>query len=265
VRALPAVPASRGPKLTPRRGDGTAPPAAAAIAERVAETRARIAAAARRAGRDPAAVTLVAASKLQPVAAIEAARAAGVAVFGESRVQEALSKMQLLSGPIEWHFIGPLQTNKARAVVEAFSAVHSVDRLRLAEALDAAAHQFGRVLPCFLEVNLAGEPTKHGFAPSEVAPAVPRLAALAHLDLVGLMAVPPATEDPERSRPWFRALAELRDRVATAVLDLGRAPKVFAGLLSMGMSDDFEVAVEEGATHVRVGTALFGPRRVEAS
>jgi pyridoxal phosphate enzyme (YggS family) len=230
------------------------------MAQRAAAIRSRIAGAARRAGRDPSAVTLVGASKRQPPELLAAAFAAGVTVFGESRVQEALAKIPLLPAEVEWHFIGPLQTNKARAAAGAFAVLHSVDRLALAEALDREAARLGRTIPCFLEVNIAGEATKHGFAPAGIDAALARLAELAGLEVVGLMAVPPATEDAERSRPWFRELARLRDQVArSAALDR------FAGLLSMGMSDDFEVAIEEGATHVRVGTALFGERPVASA
>jgi pyridoxal phosphate enzyme (YggS family) len=229
---------------------------AGAVADRAAAIRARIEAAAARAGRDPRAVTLVGASKLQPPELVAAAHAAGVLVFGESRVQEALGKIPLLPRSIEWHFIGPLQTNKARAAVTTFAAIHSVDRLRLAITLDQEASRAGRTLPCFLEVNIAAEATKHGFAPPELPAALPRLAALEALEVRGLMSVPPAGAAPEDSRRWFRALAELRDTVAAAgVLES------FRGDLSIGMSDDFEVAVEEGATHVRIGGALFGPRQ----
>jgi pyridoxal phosphate enzyme (YggS family) len=230
---------------------------AAEVADRVAGIRSRIEAAALRAGREESAVTLVAASKLQPIERLEAAFAAGVRVFGESRVQEAVAKIPALPPAIDWHFIGPLQTNKARVAAATFSTFHSIDRLRVAEALDAEAQRVGRVLRCFLEVNIGAEETKHGFAPAEIAAALPRLLELRALEIVGLMAVPPAGPTPEHSRRWFRALAELRDRIA-------RAPGYdsFPGLLSMGMSDDFEVAIEEGATHVRIGSALFGPRAV---
>jgi pyridoxal phosphate enzyme (YggS family) len=228
---------------------------AAGVGARAAEIRSRVEAAATRAGRDPRAVTLVAASKQQPPELIRAALAAGVTIFGESRVQEAQAKIPLLPSEIEWHFIGPLQTNKARAAVTTFAVVHSVDRLRLAEALDQEAARAGRALPCFLEVNIAGEATKHGFAPAELAPALPRLAELNALEVIGLMAVPPAGDSPEDSRPWFRALAELCRSIART----GELAS-FRGALSIGMSDDFEVAVEEGATHVRIGSAIFGPR-----
>jgi pyridoxal phosphate enzyme (YggS family) len=225
----------------------------AAIASRLGEIRARIAAACARAGRDPAAVTLVGASKLQPVAALAAAYAAGLRHFGENRVQEAERKAPELPGDVVWHLLGPLQTNKAKVAARVFQTVHSVDRLKAAGALAAAA-ETRRPLAVFLEVNLAGEPTKHGFAPGEVEVAAREIAVFPALRLRGLMAIPPEEETAERMRPWFRALAALRDRLRAA---LGPA---FSGDLSMGMSGDYEVAVEEGATHVRVGTALFGPR-----
>ena len=225
------------------------------MSERVSEVRSRIDAAARRAGRDPASVILVGASKGQPPERIGAAWEAGVHVFGESRVQEALAKMPLLPAAIEWHFIGPLQTNKARAAATAFAAFHSVDRPRLAQVLHHQAVRLGRVLPCFFEVNIAGEPTKHGFAANDLLAELPGLIRLDGLEWVGLMSLPPVEVDVTAARRWFRALAELRDRVAAAAGD-----STFRGWLSMGMSDDFEVAIEEGATHVRIGTALFGPR-----
>jgi hypothetical protein len=227
----------------------------AAIAERVAGIRARIAAAARRVDRDPASITLVAASKLQPAERILAAFESGVTVFGESRVQEALAKMSLLPKAIEWHFIGPLQTNKVRAAAPAFSVVHSVDRLRLAQALAQERSRLDRDVSCFLEVNVAGEATKHGFAADELMAALPELGQIEGIRIVGLMCVPPAGPTAEASRPWFRVLRSLRDQVAASA-ELAD----FQGLLSMGMSDDFEIAIEEGATHVRIGTALFGGR-----
>jgi hypothetical protein len=255
VRALPPLPPRRGSRLTARATAGPALEGAAAIAERAAELRSRIEAAAHRAARDPRSVTLVAASKLQPAARIRAAFESGVTVFGESRVQEALAKMPSLPPSIEWHFIGPLQTNKVRAAAAAFAMFHSVDRLRLAQALGQEAATLGRVIPCLLEVNLAGEATKHGFAPDDLIAALPQLAALDGIRILGLMCVPPAGPSAEASRRWFRALRNLRDRVAGT-------PRLadFPGWLSMGMSDDFEVAIEEGATHVRIGTALFGSR-----
>jgi len=217
--------------------------------------RERIAAAAARSGRDPASITVVAASKGQSPERLRAAWEAGITVFGESRVQEGLAKIPHLPPSAEWHFIGPLQTNKVRPAVAAFGVFHSVDRLRLAEALAREAVRLGRVLSCFLEINLACEPTKHGFSERDLDRELPRLARLDGLRWLGLMAIPPATPDGEAARPWFRALRTLSGRIVER-MESAR----FAGALSMGMSSDFEVAVEEGATHVRIGTALFGPR-----
>ncbi len=225
------------------------------IPERFARIQARIAAACQRAGRPAGSVVLVGASKVQPVAALAAAWEAGLRVFGENRVQEAVAKSGELPPGIEWHLIGPLQSNKVRPAVGLFQAVHSIDRPGIAEALDREAAAQGRTLDGFLEVNLGNEESKHGFSPEGLAEAVRPLAGLGHLRIVGLMAIPPQGDDPEDSRPWFQKLRALRD-------DLAARPewKSFPGFLSMGMSDDFEVAIEEGATHVRVGTALFGPR-----
>jgi PLP dependent protein len=234
------------------------------MAERLAGLRVRIEAACRRGGRDPAGVMLLGASKTQPAAAVAAAFRAGLRVFGENRVQEALEKSRELAAEagaaVEWHLIGPLQSNKVRPALELFRTIHSIDRLRIAEAVDREAAARGVAVQGFLEVNLGGEESKHGFSgegPAEgLAEAVRPLAALRHLRIVGLMAIPPQGEAPEDARPWFRKLRGLRDALAARPEWQG-----FPGWLSMGMSDDFEVAVEEGATHVRVGTALFGSRR----
>ncbi len=225
------------------------------VAARLGRVRERIERAARTAGREPAAVTLIGVSKTHPVPSLRAAAEAGLTIFGENRVQEAREKAPLLPATLEWHLIGPLQSNKARVACELFAAVHSVDRLKIARVLDAEAARLGRKLPCFLEINLGAETSKHGFTPAELAAALDELATLSHLHLVGLMAIPPFEADPEASRPWFRQLARLRDEVAArAVLP------TFEGALSMGMSHDFEIAIAEGATHVRVGTAIFGER-----
>ena len=232
------------------------------IATRLGAVRERMRAACVRSGRDPAGVTLVGAGKTQPVAVLHAAWAAGLRVFGENRVQEAEGKAAELPADISWHLLGPLQSNKARAAVALFDVVHSIDRPKIAHALEREAQLRGRELYGFLEVNVAGEPTKHGFAPAGLQAAVAELAARGRLRIVGLMAIPPFDDDPERARPWFRRLAALRDELAAR--PEWRAAE-FPGWLSMGMSSDFEVAIEEGATHVRVGTALFGERvdRVE--
>lgn len=231
------------------------------IAARYRDIDRRIGEACRRAGagtgRPREDVTLVGASKVHPAETLAAAWHAGLRVFGENRVQEALAKSRELAGlDIEWHLIGPLQTNKVKAALDLFRTIHSVDRLRVAEAIDQEAGRRGITVSGFLEVNLGGEESKHGFPIDGLTEAVRPLADLKHLKIVGLMAIPPQSEDPEGSRPWFRRLRELRDELASRPEWSG-----FPGLLSMGMSHDFEVAVEEGATHVRVGTSLFGPRK----
>jgi pyridoxal phosphate enzyme (YggS family) len=230
------------------------------IAQRLAEINRRIAAACARAERRATEVTLVAVSKTVEAGRIRAAIAAGVRVLGENRVQEAqtkLAELRALSDAqrVQWHLIGHLQSNKARRAVELFDAVHSVDSLKLAERLDQAAAELGKRLPVWLEVNLGGEATKAGLEPVAVLPLCEAVSKLEHLELKGLMAVPPFLDDPEEIRPYFRRLRELRDEaVRTGVAGLN------FGELSMGMSNDFEIAIEEGATFVRVGTALFGAR-----
>lgn len=226
------------------------------VGDRLRRIERRIAEACARAGRRPEEVRLLGASKGQPVAALREAWEAGLRLFGENRVQEAAAKAPELPAEIEWHLIGPLQTNKVRRALDLFAAVHSVDRPKIAEALAREAAARGVDLPVFLEVNLAGEASKHGFPADGLAAAAAPLAALPRLRVVGLMAVPPLGGEPEASRPWFRRLRALRDELAARPEWRG-----WPGWLSMGMSDDFEVAVEEGATHVRVGTALFGPRQ----
>ncbi len=215
-------------------------------------------AAARRAGRDPGAVALMAVTKTVSVERIREAYEAGQRLFGENRVQEFAAKAASLQLPgSAWHMIGHLQSNKARKAVELFSAVDSVDSLSLAEKLNAAAQVLGKRLPVLIEVNVGGEEAKSGLAPDspqlqELLLAAERLPAV---EFRGLMTVPPFADDPESARPYFRQLRELRDRIAGH-----RLPAVRMEVLSMGMSHDFEVAVEEGATCVRVGTAIFGER-----
>lgn len=227
---------------------------------RLAQINARIEEACQRASRPRDSVVLLGASKTQPAAVLAEAWQAGLRVFGENRVQEALAKSrelppEIVSG-IDWHLIGPLQTNKVRAALDLFRTVHSIDRPKIAEALDREAGARGITLTGLLEVNLGGEESKHGFVLDGLAEAVRPLADLQHLRIAGLMAIPPPGDSPEDSRPWFRRLRGLRDELAARPEWTG-----WPGLLSMGMSDDFEVAIEEGATHVRVGTALFGPRQ----
>ncbi len=208
---------------------------------------AAIAQACMRAGRSPHDVLLIAVSKTVEVERIRLAISAGVAALGENRVQEARGKIETLGRPVPWHLIGPLQTNKAKDAARLFDWVHSVDRLDLARELDRRARALGRTVDALLEVNVAEEPQKSGVRPGEIKALLDAFGALTAIRVRGLMAIPPAAPDPEQTRPYFRRLRELRDA---------------AGLehLSMGMSADFEVAVEEGATMVRVGTAIFGPR-----
>jgi pyridoxal phosphate enzyme (YggS family) len=228
------------------------------ISENLAAVRERIATAARRAGRSPDAIALMAVSKTQPLERIREAHAAGQRLFGENRVQEFAAKAGALQDlhAAEWHLIGHLQTNKASKAAELFCSVDSVDSLRLAEKLDAAARQLGKKLDVLVEINLGGEAAKNGIAPDsaleQLLIAAPRLEVLA---FSGLMTVPPFTEDPQDARPFFRKLRELRDTIAARKL-----PAVAMDELSMGMSHDFEVAIEEGSTCVRVGTAIFGER-----
>lgn len=232
---------------------------AAAIVSRLAALRARIAAACARAGRGADAVSLVAVSKRQPLVSLKAAYDAGQRIFGENRVQEALGKMDGLPADAEWHLIGPLQSNKVGSAAGRFAAIHSVDRSKIATLLDRAEAARGRRLPIFLEVHLGGEESKHGFDPATLLTEAEPLFRLPALEIVGLMCIPPYREDPQEVRPFFRQLRELRDRLASSPAATSQ-PGPFRGLLSMGMSHDFEVAIEEGATHVRVGTALFGER-----
>ncbi|TNF72212.1 MAG: YggS family pyridoxal phosphate-dependent enzyme [Acidobacteria bacterium] len=215
----------------------------------------RVTAACERSRRDPSEVTLIGASKSQPLDRMRAAWEAGLRVFGENRVQEALGKMDQLPPEVEWHFIGPLQSNKARKVVPRFVAVHSIDRTKIAMVLDGEARKQGARLQGYLEINLGGEPTKHGFEPATLLDRAAPIADLEGLEIVGLMAIPPFEPEIEQMRGWFRKLRQLRDELCSRAEWAG-----CPGYLSMGMSYDFEVAVEEGATHIRVGTALFGPR-----
>lgn len=225
------------------------------IAERLAQVQARIAAAAHRAGRDPASITLVAVSKTVPPDRIKEGVAAGLTVLGENRVQEAQAKIQTLGRLVQWHLVGHLQTNKAKLAVRLFDLIHSLDSLKLATELDRHARAAGKRVPCFVEANQGGELTKSGLAEAAVLPFIQEAAALGGIEIRGLMSLPPYLEDPEGVRPYFRRLRILRDEAATAGI-----PGLRLEHLSMGMSHDFEVAVEEGATMVRIGTAIFGPR-----
>jgi len=229
------------------------------ISENIAAIRERIEAAARRAGRSAADVSLMGVTKTHPSERIREAYAAGLRLFGENRVQEFSAKAGALAdlAEAEWHMIGHLQTNKAGKTVELFNAVDSVASVKLAEKLDAAARNLGKKLRLLIEVNVGGEAAKSGIAPDsrelqELLLAAPRFEAL---EFRGLMTVPPFTDDPEGARPFFRQLRRLRDAFAAR-----KFPAIGMDVLSMGMSHDFEVAIEEGSTCVRVGTAIFGER-----
>jgi pyridoxal phosphate enzyme (YggS family) len=237
------------------------------IAENIAEVQERIAAAARRAARNPEEITLMGVSKTFPVERIREAYAAGLRVFGENRVQEFAAKADALRDlHTEWHLIGHLQTNKAAKAAELFHAVDSVDSVRMAEKLNASAESAGKTLSVLVEINVGGEQAKSGVAPSlndrrdeqgsdeleQILRGAPRWG---NLKINGLMTIPPYTEDPEGSRAYFRQLRQIRASIAARDL-----PQISMAALSMGMSHDFEVAIEEGATCVRVGTAIFGER-----
>lgn len=228
---------------------------ASSVAERLAEIRDRIGEASTRAGRDPGEVTLVGASKRQPMDRLRAAAEAGLRVFGENRIQEAEQKIPVLPVDLDWHFIGTLQSNKTKIAARLFSTIHSVDRLKIARRLDREAGELDRRLRVFLQVNVGDQTSKQGFPEDGLAAAVRPIAELEHLEVLGLMAIPAYEENLENARKWLRRLRELRD-------DLAERPEWagFPGQLSMGMSHDFEIAVEEGATHVRIGSLLFGPR-----
>jgi len=229
------------------------------LQENLTRIRSRIDQACERSGRQPDSVRLMAVSKNQPPERVAEAALAGLTLFGENRIQDAKVKIPLCPGQLEWHFIGHLQSNKSRDAVSLFQVVQGVDSLALAEELQKQALKQARSLPILLEVNVAGESSKFGWNPDRLLAELPQLNALNRLEVHGLMTIAPYAVDPEQVRPIFRRLRELRDRCT----DLLGAP---LPVLSMGMSGDLEVAIEEGATLVRVGTALFGerPRRTEA-
>jgi pyridoxal phosphate enzyme (YggS family) len=223
------------------------------LPENLRNVRNRIAAAASAAGREPASITLIGVGKSQPASAIRAAVEAGLADLGENYVQEAVDKIGLLANAsVTWHFIGALQSNKTREVAENFQWVHTVDREKIARRLSLQRPHFARALQVCLQVRLGAEDTKSGVEPGGLKELADSVAGLPGLRLRGLMCIPPPESDPARQRHWFAELRRLRD----GLNDAGHALDV----LSMGMSDDFELAITEGATHVRVGTAIFGPR-----
>ena len=226
-----------------------------ALRSRLADVRARIERAAGRAGRDPAAVRLVAVSKTFSVDYVRAAAEAGQVDFGENKVQEALDKIERTSDlPLQWHLVGHLQSNKAKKVGR-FDLIHSIDAAALMTRVDEAASAAGRTIELLVQVDLAGEATKHGAREEELLGVFEAARGLLACRVIGLMLLPPAVEDPDQARPFFRALLTVRDRLVARGVDVSMLRE-----LSMGMSHDFEVAIEEGSTMVRVGTAVFGGR-----
>jgi len=223
------------------------------LASNLETIRRRIEAACARAGRPESSVTLLAVTKGQPPDVVSEAAQLGLTVFGENKVQEAKAKIPLCPGRLRWHMIGHLQTNKCRDAVDLFEMVQGVDSLHVAEELNKRADQAARTLPVLLEVNIVGEASKFGYPPERLLAELTQLNSLNRLEIHGLMTVPPWAAEPERVRPIFR---QLRDLKSQCEQQLG-AP---LAQLSMGMTGDFEIAIEEGATMVRLGTALFGPR-----
>ncbi len=225
------------------------------VSENLKHVMDRIAAAARRAGRDPSSVRLVTVTKTVDHDRIRQAIAAGAAILGENRVQEAKEKIEALGKVASWHLIGHLQTNKSKYAVKLFDLIHSVDTLELAKEIDKQAAKAGKVQDVLIEVSIAGEAAKAGVSIGDTVRLVKEAAGLKHIRVLGLMTMPPFSDDPEDSRPYFRKLRDLADAVRKEGI---------AGMsmneLSMGMSGDFEVAIEEGATLGRVGTAIFGER-----
>jgi pyridoxal phosphate enzyme (YggS family) len=221
--------------------------------QRVMETIER---AARQSGRDPESIRLLAATKTRSVAEIRVAVEAGVRLFGENYVQEGETKSKQVGASVEWHMIGHLQRNKVKGALEVFSVIESLDSLELARVLDREAGKRGGTARAFVEVNIGGEPTKSGVSRNQVSPLIEAVGGLPHLSVEGLMTVPPFFSDAEGARPYFRALKELQ-------LSLGNLgiPNVRLSELSMGMTNDYAVAIQEGATIVRIGTAIFGERR----
>ena len=228
------------------------------IAERVRGILSSVRAAAEKSGRDPSRVRLVAATKTVSVERIREGVDAGLSLLGENRVQEALPKIEALAkARVRWHFIGHLQRRKVRSIIGLFDLIHSVDSVELAHEIDRRAGEAGLVQEVLLEVNVGGESTKAGFCPDDLVQQVATMASLSHLRIKGLMAIPPPTVESESARPYFIQIRELAKTVAAEII-----PGVMMDELSMGMSNDYAVAVEEGATLVRVGSALFGARNV---
>jgi pyridoxal phosphate enzyme (YggS family) len=223
------------------------------IKENLLRVMERLEKAAQRSKRDPSEIKLVAVSKTVEAARIKEAIEAGVSILGENYVQEAKRKIEEIGRSVAWHFIGHLQSNKAKYVVYLFDMIHSLDNIPLAEELSRRAEQADRMIKVLMEINLSGEATKFGTDEGEILNLARRILQLSHLSLEGLMTMPPYFDSPEMSRPYYVKLRELKERLVREGIPMKE--------LSMGMSNDFEIAIEEGATYVRVGTAIFGPRK----
>ena len=227
------------------------------ISENLAQVKRCIIEAAKRAGRDPSGVRLLAVTKEQSDATVAKGIQAGMTLLGENKVQEASGKIEAFGrkNGLEWHFIGRLQKNKVKFIFDLFDLIHSVDSLALAEAIHKKAQKIGSCMPILLQVNISGEKSKLGIDPLDLPREIRKFAKLEGVKISGLMTIPPFDRDPETSRPYYARLRELRDTCSSLNI-----PRICLDELSMGMSNDYEVAIEEGATLVRVGTGLFGPR-----
>ncbi len=225
------------------------------IVDQLQTVRNEITEACKRSGRDPKEVTLIAVSKTKPVSMIEEAIEAGQTVFGENKVQELCSKYEVLPKNLSWHLIGHLQRNKVKYIADKAALIHSVDSLRLAQTIDQEGKKHNRVIPILIEVNVAGEDTKFGVSVEEALPLIEKISVLPNIQVKGLMTIAPFVENPEENRSVFRRLKQLS-------VDIGdkNMNNVYMDILSMGMTNDYQVAVEEGATMVRVGTGIFGER-----
>jgi pyridoxal phosphate enzyme (YggS family) len=226
------------------------------IAKNISNVKKRIEEAALRSGRNPEDIRLVAVSKKISTEKIEAAISTGADIFGENYIQESQTKIEQLGKKVAWHFIGHLQSNKAKLAVDLFDLIHSVDSLHLAERLSTEAAKNNRVIKILVQVNISGEETKHGINPEKITGLLGNMSALTHLHVCGLMTMPPWSQNPEDARPYFASLRQLRDNLESENLK-----DVSLDELSMGMSSDFEIAIEEGSTLVRVGTSIFGARQ----
>lgn len=219
------------------------------ITDRLARLTSRINEACHKAGRAPSEVSLVAVTKTLSADTVRAGLSAGLTVFGENYIQEAQAKINEINSSAVWHFIGHLQTNKAKYAVRLFDLIHSVDNIKLARELNKRAGSAGRVIPILVQINISGEESKSGVSKDQAEELIHEVLEFPHLKTRGLMTVPPFFEKPDLVRPYFKALRELKEKIGPPLIDL-----------SMGMTGDFEVAIEEGATIIRVGTAIFGPR-----